>query len=113
VVDAMLEGAERGDDLTFAWYRLPLARLAKAYSWAMMRIGRTGPIPEGMSAAAGLRNQEFSSRQRRIAAIVTGRAEEHLHAKGYPPPYWTLLELAREALSSVLSPQPSALSPEN
>jgi hypothetical protein len=106
VVDAMLEGAERGDDLTFAWYRLPFARLAKAYSWAMMRIGRTGPIPEGMSATAALRNQEFSSRQRRIAAMVTVRAEEHLHSKAYPPPYWTLLQLAREAQSSVLSPQP-------
>jgi hypothetical protein len=105
VVDAMLEGAERGDDLTFAWYRLPLARLAKAYSWVMLRMGRTGPIPEGMSAAAALRNQEFSARQRRLAARVTARAEEHIRSRGYPPPYWTLLQFAREAQSSVLSPQ--------
>jgi len=97
VVDAMLEGAERGDDLTFPWYRLPLARLAKAYSWAMMRVGRAGPIPEGMSAAAALRNQEFSSRQRRIAAAVTARASDHRREQGYPAPYWTLLRFAREA----------------
>jgi hypothetical protein len=96
VVDAMLEGAERGDDLTFAWYRLPLARLAKAYSWVMLRMGRTGPIPEGMSAAAALRNQAFSARQRRLAARVTARAEEHIRSRGYPPPYWTLLQFARE-----------------
>ena len=97
VVDAMLEGAEQGDDLTFAWYRLPLARLAKAYSWVMLRTGRTGPIPEGMSAAAALRNQEFSARQRRIADMVRVRAEEHRRAKGYPLPYWILLPFAREA----------------
>lgn len=109
VVDAMLEGAEQGDDLTFAWYRLPLARLAKAYSWVMLRVGRTGPIPEGMSAAAALRNQEFSSRQRRIAAAVTVRAEEHRRAQGYPPPYWTLLRFAREASRRL--ELPSSLTP--
>jgi len=96
-VDAMLEGAERGTDLEFAWYRLPLARLAKAYSWALVRVGRTGPIPEGMSASAALRNQEFSARQPRISAAVTARAEEHRRTRGYPPPYWTLLEYARDA----------------
>jgi hypothetical protein len=98
VVDAMLEGAERGNDLTFAWYRLPVARLAKAYSWMMMRVGRAGPIPEGMSAAAALRNQEFSARQRRLAAEVTARAAEHRQKEGYPAPYWTLLAYAREAV---------------
>jgi hypothetical protein len=97
VVDAMLEGAEQGDDLTFAWYRLPLARLAKAYSWVMLRMGRTGPIPEGMSAPAALRNQEFSARQRRLAAEVALRAEAHRQGLGYPPPFWTLLRFAREA----------------
>src|SRR5438034_8361217 len=37
VIDAMLEGAEAGDVLSYAWYRLPVGRLAKAYSWTVDR----------------------------------------------------------------------------
>jgi hypothetical protein len=97
VIDAMLEGAERGDALAYPWYHLPVARLAKAYSWALECFGYAGPVPEGMSPAAALRSQSFSHRHQHIAELVTERATRLEQEQGYPAPYWALLELAREA----------------
>jgi hypothetical protein len=48
-----------------------------------------------MSATAALRNRSFAERQRRLAAGVTDSAARLTERQGYPPPYWTLLELAR------------------
>jgi len=96
-IDAMLEGANRGDKLSFSWYHLPLARAAKAYSWVVRRFGAYGPIPEGMTPTAALRSQAFSARQLRMADDVDGRARTLEAEQGYPPPYWVLLELARAA----------------
>ncbi|HEY6060903.1 MAG TPA: YiiX/YebB-like N1pC/P60 family cysteine hydrolase, partial [Gemmatimonadales bacterium] len=96
VIDAMLEGAERGDRLTYTWYALPVGRLAKAYSWILEHFSRVGPVPEGMSATAALRNRAFGIRQRRLAARVDQGAMLLAQTRGYPPPYWTLLELARQ-----------------
>ncbi len=98
VTDVMLEGAEQGDRLGFAWYRLPLARLAKGYSWVKERFGGIGPIPEGMSAASALRNTAYSARHARLAGVVEQKAGEWRAAHGYSPAYWTLVELAREAV---------------
>ena len=95
VIDAMLEGADSGDALSYAWYQLPGVRLAKGLSWILERFGKTGPVPEGMSATAALRNRSFAERQRRLAAGVTDSAARLTERQGYPPPYWTLLELAR------------------
>lgn len=95
VTDAMLEGAERGDRLGFAWYRLPLARVAKGYSWLKERFGGIGPIPEGMSAASALRNTAYSARHARLASDVEQQAAVWQTEHGYPPAYWTLVTLAR------------------
>lgn len=95
VIDAMLEGAEKGDRLTYPWWQLAPGRLAKAYSWIMERFGRIGPIPEGMSTGAALRNSAFSKRERELASRVSAAADSVSRVEGYPPPYWTLLELAR------------------
>jgi hypothetical protein len=98
VIDVMLEGAEAGAELEYDWYRLPAARAAKAYSWVLNRFGGVGPVPEGMASRSALRNQAFTVRQRAIAADVAARAESWAREHGYPPPYWTLLELARQAV---------------
>ena len=100
VIDAMLEGAERGDELEYSWYQLPVVRVAKAYSWVLGRLGKPGPVPEGMSATAALRNSAFSERQRALAAQVKTSADSVARAQGYPPPYWRLLDLARLAVSA-------------
>jgi hypothetical protein len=99
VIDAMLEGAERGDRLEYPWYQLPIVRLAKAYSWMIGRTGKVGPVPQGMSATAALRNSAFSARQRELAAAVRIKADSLARVQGYPPPYWRLLDLARSAVS--------------
>jgi hypothetical protein len=101
VTDAMLEGAEQGDALTYRWYQLPLARLAKGYSWILERFGGVGPVPRGMSAEAALRNRAYAERHRRLAAEVRARALTLTDERGYRPPYWALLELARAAGTGV------------
>ncbi|MEO8480082.1 MAG: YiiX/YebB-like N1pC/P60 family cysteine hydrolase [Gemmatimonadota bacterium] len=98
VTDAMLEGAERGDRLGFAWYQLPLARLGKGYSWFKQQFGGIGPIPEGMSAASALRNKAYSARHEHLAHDVMRQASAWEAEHGYPPAYWTLVELARESI---------------
>ncbi len=97
VVDAMLDGADRGAELDYAWYRLPVVRLAKAYSWVRVALGGHGPVPEGMSASSALSHEVFVTRQRALAAQVTAAAEQAATAQGYPPFYWTLVDLAHRA----------------
>jgi len=98
VTDVMLEGAERGDRLEFAWYQLPLARLAKGYSWLKERLGGIGPIPEGMSAASALSNTAYSHRHALLATEVAHLARDWQAQHGYPPAYWTLVAMARDAV---------------
>jgi len=97
VIDAMLEGAEQGDQLDYDWYLLPLARIAKVYSAVLNLIGIVGPVPEGMSATAALRNTRFTARHAMIKARVLPRALEFRGVRGYVPPYWELFRFAREA----------------
>lgn len=59
VVDVMLESADKGATLRLDWYMLPIARAAKTYSAVLNMIGFVGPVPEGMSATAALRNKWF------------------------------------------------------
>jgi hypothetical protein len=97
VTDAMLEGAERGDALTFPWYSLPVARVLKGYSWVRERLGGIGPIPEGMAPASALRNRSYNARHSAMAAEVRASAREWATVHGYQPPYWELVTLARKA----------------
>jgi len=96
VIDAMLEGAERGENLDYDWYLLPVGRVGKAYSVVLNLFGTVGPVPEGMSVTAALRNVKFTARHAMIKAEVLKRAQEFERIKGYVPPYWELLRLARE-----------------
>jgi hypothetical protein len=99
VVDAMLEHADAGEDIRYPWYKLPAARLAKTYSWVRVLLGGRGPIPEGMSAAAALRHEAFVIRHRILADQVRAAMGRRTAAQGYPPPYWVLVEIAREQAS--------------
>ena len=97
VTDVMLEGAERGDLLAAPWYQLPAGRIAKGYSVVLGQFGRTGPIPEGMSAAAALRNRAYAARHAALTSAVQATAATWQQDHGYPPTYWTLVQLARTA----------------
>ena len=101
VVDAMLEGAERGETLAYSRAGLPLARLAKASSVCLNGFGLVGPVPEGLSATAALRTRRFSRTHARIRERVLALADEFRKAHGYAPPYWELVRLARLAHAEI------------
>lgn len=101
VTEAMLEGAETGERLTYPWYLLPAGRMAKAYSLLLNTVGKIGPIPEGMTATAALRNKSYSDKHAAIKSELTRLAEEYMRKKGYAAPYWGLLQLAREAKQTI------------
>jgi hypothetical protein len=97
VVDVMLEGAEEGEELSYTWYMLPIARVVKIYCLVLNRFGIAGPIPEGMSATAALRNTWFSARHVRIKTRLLDLAARFKKQYGHTPPYWELVKLARKA----------------
>ncbi len=100
VTDVMLEGADRGDALDYAWHQLPMARLAKGASWVAQRVGRAGMIPEGMSASAALRNRSYHERHDALTTRVRDAATAWTAEHGYAPAYWTLVAMARDAVAT-------------
>jgi hypothetical protein len=97
VTEVMLEGAEKGDEISYAGCLLPVARVVKAYSMLLNRFGKAGPIPEGMSAATALRTKDFMEKHKGIGERLAGKAEQYKKEHGYEAPYWELVNLAREA----------------
>jgi hypothetical protein len=101
VTEVMLEGAEEGDELSYKWYLLPIARLVKAYCIVLNFFGKAGPIPEGMSATAALRTIYYSEQHDAINERLIKKAEQFKKVYGYEPPYWQLVTLARIAKNAV------------
>ncbi len=99
ILDVLLEGADRGDRLGYAWYYLPVARMVKGWSVAQAILGGVPKIPTGMSAPTALRVDALSHRiHPALRASIEGKAAAFLDEKGYEAPYWVLFEMAREAL---------------
>lgn len=112
VTDVLLEEADRGGRLGYPWYLLAPARTLKAYSAAQSSLGRVPVIPEGMGPATALR----------VESLVTGvapalkenlveRAAAFRETRGYEPPYWELVSLARESLDELRESLPPRLQP--
>ncbi len=97
IIDSLLEGADQGDRLTYDWYLLAPARLAKAYSMLLNLFGKVGPVPEGMDSATALRSMALDKRHERLKKAVLARADAFEKNNGYRPPYWELVKIAREA----------------
>jgi hypothetical protein len=97
VTEVLLDGAGRGEPLRYDRCLLPFARLVKAYSLMLNRFGWIGPIPEGMSATAALRNKWYTRRHAAIEAVVTEEAKRFEEEHEYSPPYWRLVEMAQQA----------------
>lgn len=95
--EVLLEGAERGDQLTFTRAMLPVSRVLKAYSVALNLFGLVGPIPEGMTATAALKNRGYTARHAAIVESVIREAAAFERTNGYRPPYWRLVAMARKA----------------
>lgn len=97
VTDVLLELAEAGEGLAYRRRMLPVARGLKAWSDILNRFNAVGPIPEGMSATTALRVDAFTKRHEQLVARVLAEVERFKTERGYAPPYWELVRLAREA----------------
>jgi hypothetical protein len=97
VVDVMLEDADAHRTLPYDAAKLPVVRLLKAWSVLLNLCGRPGPIPEGMSATAALRNQRFARDHAAIRDRTLELAEAFRRDHGYRPPFWELVRIARAA----------------
>jgi hypothetical protein len=97
VTEVMLEGAEKGDEITYPGILFPLAGVVKGYSTVLNWFGKAGPIPEGMSVSAALRSQEYMKRHKALAGRLSENAEQFRKTKGYEAPYWQLVSMARAA----------------
>jgi len=97
IVDVMLDDAEAGRRLKYDIYLLPIARVVKAYSLILNLFGGIGPVPEGMSASTALRNKRFSREHEEIKENMPTLILQFERDKGYLPPYWELIRLARAA----------------
>lgn len=99
LLDALLEAAEGGARLGYPWWELPAARLAKGWSVLAGTLGAEPPIPAGMSAGAALRVRALTRRVHpRVLEALEARAAGFRKGRGFEPPYWELVALAREAL---------------
>lgn len=101
IVDARLEEAEKGARLRYDWPMLPIVRLLKGWSMMLNAFDRVGPVPEGMSATAALRNRRFVRDHAAIRDRLLIRVTEFERQQGYRAPYYELVRLARGALSEV------------
>ena len=101
ITDALLEHADGGARLGYAWYALPAARLLKTYSVGQSLLGRAPTIPQGMSAATALRVDALvSTVHPSVKEDLVARTAAFRTANGHEAPYWTLVRLAREALAA-------------
>jgi hypothetical protein len=97
VVEAMLEGADEGDEIPAPWWKLAPVRLAKGYSVVVNLFGGVGPVPEGMDSTAALRNLELTSMHEKVRDRVLAQAAAFQEKQGYRPPYWELVRMANQA----------------
>jgi hypothetical protein len=101
VIEAMLERANEGKELNYSLYLLPVARILKVYSIVLNQFGLEGTIPEGMSPAAALRNEQLSSDHEKIKLLVLQKASDFRIENNYTPPYWQLVRFATEAVKEL------------
>ncbi|MBO6523001.1 MAG: hypothetical protein JJ971_04185 [Balneolaceae bacterium] len=99
VIDVMLESAEKGEEIEYNHFLLPVVRVIKGYSVIKNWFGGIGPVPEGMSATQALKSDAFISRHENLKRETRKSAEEFETQYGYTPPYWELVKLARERAS--------------
>lgn len=101
VTDAMIEAAERGERLRYDWYKLPAARIVKAFCDVLNVFGIVGPIPEGMTASSALKHEFYAARHEEVVAAVRESTEQFRRERGFEPPYWDMLRMARKALNAL------------
>ncbi len=99
VIDAMLECAEKGEEIEYNHFLLPVVRGIKGVSVVKNWFGGVGPVPEGMSATQALKSDAFINRHEELKMETREKAQEFEKEIGYTPPYWELVKMASESTS--------------
>jgi hypothetical protein len=97
VMDALLECANQGEEIPYSFWMLPIARVLKGYCMVQNYFGKPAMIPEGMSATQALKNNSFVERYQTVQTKTMEAITLFENEKGYRPPYWKLVELARQS----------------
>ncbi len=96
-MDALLEKANKGEEIGYNTWKLPIARVLKGYCMIKNRFGKIGLIPEGMSATQALKNEIFVAMHAAVKNKTLQLADEFFKKNGYRPPYWQLVKFAAMA----------------
>jgi hypothetical protein len=97
VMDVLLEAADKGKEIKYNRWQLPFVRLVKGWCIIKNLFGKVGIIPEGMSAAQALKNQYFVAMYTALKTTTTQKINAFIKEKNYMPPYWQMINLARDA----------------
>lgn len=73
--------------------------ITEKFTWQKIDYmhGKPAKIPEGMSATQALKNQYFVTMYDKVRQQTTIKTNEFIKQHGYKPPYWQLVNLARNA----------------
>jgi hypothetical protein len=111
-LDVLLEAAERGDRLGYAPHVYLPGGVVKLWSRLESTLGVTPTIPEGMTVATALRVRSLMKTVHPRLRTAIARADDYFRTeRGYPAPYWTLTDLARQIFSGLRPDLAPALSP--
>ena len=102
VMDAMLEQADKGVEIKYNHWLLPIVRVVKGYCMLKNAFGKPGMIPEGMSATRALKNQTFVAMHVAIKSKTEKMAADFISQNHYRPPYWRLVKFAEAAAKEVI-----------
>jgi hypothetical protein len=97
VMDVLLEEADRGRQINYSILQLPMVRVIKGWCVIKNYFGKPAIIPEGMSATQALKNQYFVAMYQQLRDATKLLAEKFIAVNNYRPPYWQLVDLARNA----------------
>lgn len=101
-MDALITEADKGAEIKYNHWMLPLARILKAYGSIQNYFGHASTIPEGMSATQALKNEWFVEKFGQVKILVLADAEKFFTEKKYRPPYWQLVKMAEAAAQKIL-----------
>ncbi len=98
IIEALLEQAEAGKELSYDWYLLPIVRTVKLYSTILNLFDKVGPVPEGMSPESALRHKKLVAMHEEIKNEVEIKIKRFIEQMNYNPPYWKLVSFVRETI---------------
>ncbi|MDP4220938.1 MAG: YiiX/YebB-like N1pC/P60 family cysteine hydrolase [Bacteroidota bacterium] len=107
--EVILDGADRREELGYAWYLLPVARAVKAASMVANLFGSNGFIPDGMTPAQSLYTLTLLRMHHAISERLSTLAGEFRKREHYSPPDPELVRMAKQIRSEEVSDPGSSI----